>query len=146
MILIREIEYGDINKEFLKVLDNLVSAEIESDHAINILKEIKSNPLHKIFVALDDTNDKIVGTTTLLIEPKFINKGIRVGYIEDVSIKKGYERLGIGKQIIYHAVSYAKSVARCNKILLYCSENTKSYYEKFGFKLVDDTYVMKLEF
>jgi hypothetical protein len=44
-------------------------------------------------VAHDKLNNKIVGTTTLFIEPKFINKGMQVGYIEDVSVRKGYEGL-----------------------------------------------------
>lgn len=64
--------------------------EIDNENAKNILKKIKTNPLHKIFVAQSDINGKIVGTTTLLIEPKFINKGMQVGYIEDVSVRKGY--------------------------------------------------------
>ena len=96
MIAIREIEYDDIDKGFLEVLENLLSTDIDNKTAKNILKKIKSNPLHKVFVAQDNINGKIVGTTTLLIEPKFINKGMQVGYIEDVSVRKGYEGLGIG--------------------------------------------------
>ncbi|HET9806857.1 MAG TPA: hypothetical protein VFP49_08110 [Nitrososphaeraceae archaeon] len=91
MVTIREIEYDDIEKGFLEVLENLLSPEIDNKNANGILKKIKSNPLHKIFVAQNDINDKIVGITTLLVEPKFINKGMLVGYIEDVSVRKGYE-------------------------------------------------------
>lgn len=146
MILIREIEFDDINRGFLNVLENLISTDLDSNQAINILKEIKLNPLQKIFVALDDTNDAVVGTTTLLIEQKFINKGMKVGYIEDVSVKKGFERLGIGKQIVGYAIDYARSVPRCNKVFLYCSEKTMYFYKRMGFKLVADTNVMSLEF
>ncbi len=89
MVTIQEIEYDDIDKGFLEVLDNLLPPDIDNELAKEILKEIKLNPFHKIFVAKDDITDKIVGTTTLLIEPKFINKGMRVGYIEDVSVRKG---------------------------------------------------------
>jgi glucosamine-phosphate N-acetyltransferase len=111
-----------------------------------ILKNIKSNPLHKIFVAEDDVNGKIiVGTTTLLVEPKFINKGMRVGYIEDVSVKKGYEGLGIGSQLINYATTDAISVENCKKVLLYCSESTRAFYEKLGYKLMQDTFLMKFE-
>ncbi|HJU59285.1 MAG TPA: hypothetical protein VJ583_06015 [Nitrososphaeraceae archaeon] len=90
MVTIREIEYEDLDKGFLEVLENLVSSDIDNNkNAKDILKKIKSNPLHKIFVAQHNTDNKILGTTTLLIEPKFINKGMQVGYIEDVSVKKG---------------------------------------------------------
>ena len=90
-------------------------------------------------------NDKIAGTTTLLIEPKFIDKGMRVGYIEDVSVRKGYEGLGIGSKLVTHATNYAISIEGCKKILLYCSEKTRAFYEKLGYKLVNDVSVMRFE-
>src|SRR5215208_4122867 len=131
MITIREIEYDDIDKGFLEVLENLLSTDIDNKTAKNILKKIKSNPLHKVFVAQDNINGKIVGTTTLLIEPKFINKGMQVGYIEDVSVRKGYEGLGIGTKLVTYATSYAISIEGCRKVLLYCSEKTKPFYESW---------------
>jgi glucosamine-phosphate N-acetyltransferase len=145
MILIREIEYDDIDNGFLEVLENLISPDIDNENAKNILKKIKSNPLHKIFVAQYETNDTIVGTTTLIVEPKFINKGMQVGYIEDVSVKKGYEGLGIGFKLVNHATNYAISNLGCKKILLYCSEKNKRFYEKIGYQLANDTFVMKVE-
>src|SRR5215204_7277281 len=147
MITIREIEYDDIDKGFLEVLENLLSTDIANKTAKNILKKIKSNPFHKIFVAYidDDTNNKIVGTTTLLVEPKFINKGMQVGYIEDVSVRKGYEGLGIGFKLVTYATTYAISREGCRKVLLYCSEKTKPIYEKLGYRLANDTFIMKFE-
>ena len=161
MVIIRQIEFGDIeDRGFLEVLENLVPAGIDRIQAKQILQQIKSNPLHKIFVAqeeqqyqqdadLDEMKKrkkiKVVGTATLLVEPKFINKGMRVGYIEDVSVRKGYGGLGIGSQLITYATNDAISVEGCRKILLYCSKNTMPFYEKLGYKLVDDTFLMKFE-
>lgn len=142
MINIREIEYSDLEKGFLLVLNNLLPPNIDNKTAQNILEQIKSNPSHKIFVAEDIDSHTIVGTITLLIEPKFIDRGRIVGYIEDVSVKKGYEGIGIGKQLVQNAVDYAKNVRNCNKILLYCSKNNKPFYEKLGFKESADTVVM----
>ena len=161
MVIIRPIEFEDIeDRGFLEVLENLVPARIDRIQAKQILQQIKSNPLHKIFVAqeeqqyqqdadLDEMKKrkkiKVVGTTTLLVEPKFINKGMRVGYIEDVSVRKGYGGLGIGSQLITYATNDAISVEGCRKILLYCSKNTMPFYEKLGYKLVDDAFLMKFE-
>jgi glucosamine-phosphate N-acetyltransferase len=146
LVIIREIEYRDIDKGFLDVLNNLLPPDIENkEYAKNILQKIKSNPLHKIFVAEDDLNNKVVGTTTLLIEPKFINKGMQVGYIEDVSVRKGYEGLGIGSKLVSYATDYAISNEGCKKILLYCSEKTKPFYEKLGYSLANNAFVMKFE-
>ena len=145
MVIIREIEYEDIDKGFLEVLENLFSPYLDNTNAKNILRKIISNPLHKIFVAYDELNNKIVGTTTLFIEPKFINKGMQVGYIEDVSVRKGYEGLGIGSKLVTYATTYAISIEGCRKVLLYCSEKTKPFYEKLGYQLAKDTFVMKFE-
>jgi glucosamine-phosphate N-acetyltransferase len=161
LVIIRQIEFGDIeDRGFLEVLENLIPAGIDRIQAKQILQQIKSNPLHKIFVAqeeqqyqqdadLDEMKKrkkiKVVGTATLLVEPKFINKGMRVGYIEDVSVRKGYGGLGIGSQLVTYATNDAISVEGCRKILLYCSKNTMPFYEKLGYKLVDDTFLMKFE-
>jgi len=144
LIGIHELEYIDIDKGFLRVLDNLVPSDLDHPRAKEILEKIKSNPLHKIFVAEDTETHKIVGTATLLLEPKFINNGMIVGYIEDVAVRKGYERLGIGKQVIENVINYAKTIKHCTKILLYCSDKNRSFYEKLGFKLSEDTFVMKI--
>jgi len=111
LVSIHEIKYEDIDKGVLDVLENLVPADIDNnEYAKNILQKIKMNSLHKIFVAEDDSNGKVVGTITLLIEPKFINKGMQVGYIEDVSIRKEYEGLGIGSKLVTYATNYAISI------------------------------------
>jgi glucosamine-phosphate N-acetyltransferase len=169
LVIIRPIEFEDIEKRgFLEVLENLVPVGLDRIRAKQILQEIKSNPLHKIFVAQEEEGieqqrqeqqaqtqtqedidkkkkTKVVGTTTLLVEPKFIHKGMRVGYIEDVSVRKGYDGLGIGSQLITYATQDAISVEGCGKILLYCSKNTMPFYEKLGYKLVDDAFLMKFE-
>lgn len=146
MVTIREIEYVDLDKGFLDVLNNLVPTDIDDKEcAKHIIQKIKSNSLHKIFVAEDDTSGKIVGTTTLLVEPKFINKGMKVGYIEDVSVSKDYEGLGIGSKLVSYATNHAISNQSCKKILLYCSEETKPFYEKLGYKQAAGTVVMRIE-
>ena len=145
--IIREIEEGDIDRGFLDVLNDLVPPGIEDkEHAKSILQRIKSNSLHKIFVAQDyDISDKITGTTTLLVEPKFINKGMKVGYIEDVAVSKDYQGSGIGSKLVAYATNHAISVEGCKKVLLYCSKRTQPFYEKLGYRQAEDTIVMRFE-
>jgi glucosamine-phosphate N-acetyltransferase len=146
VIILREIEERDIDKGFLDVLNNLVPPDIEDkEYARSILQKIKSNSLHKIFVAEDDKNGKITGTTTLLVEPKFINKGMKVGYIEDVAVSKDYEGTGIGSKLVMHATTHAISLEGCKKVLLYCSKRTQPFYEKLGYRPAQDTTIMKFE-
>ena len=146
VVIIREIEEKDIDNGFFDVLTNLVPPDIEDkEYAKNILQEIKSNPLHKIFVAEDDVSGIIIGTTTLLVEPKFINKGMKVGYIEDVAVSKDYEGSGIGSKLVIYATNHAITIEGCKKVLLYSSKRTQSFYEKLGYQLAEDTVAMKYE-
>jgi glucosamine-phosphate N-acetyltransferase len=145
LVIIREIEDGDIDKGFLDVLNNLVPPDIDNKHAKEILRKTKSNSLHKIFVAEDDRSGKIAGTISLLVEPKFINKGMNVGYIEDVAVSKDYEGQGIGSKLVGYATNQAISIHNCKKVLLYCSLKTGPFYGKLGYKIAEDTVVMKFE-
>jgi len=153
-IIIRCINLDDIKRKgYLETLEGLVAPDIDKKKAKKILQEIMKNPLHKIFVAKmqkekeknKNKENMIVGTTTLLVEPKFISKGIRVGYIEDVSIKKGYEGLGIGSQLVNYVTKNAVSAQGCGKVLLYCSSKNTAFYEKLGYRSANDTFVMRFE-
>jgi glucosamine-phosphate N-acetyltransferase len=145
MIVIREINEYDIRNGFLEVLDNLVSPNITEDHAIKILKKIKFNKLHKIFVAINASNNQVIGCITLLIEFKFINKGMKVGYVEDVAVRRGYERKGIGRKLVNHVTNFGTSRAKCKKIILYCNKKNIAFYNKLGFKVDEGTLVMTFE-
>jgi glucosamine-phosphate N-acetyltransferase len=127
LVIIREIRDSDIEKGFLDALNNLLPPDInDKGYAKSILQEIKSNLLHKIYVAEDDSNGKIAGTTTLLIEPKFINKGMKVGYIEDVAVSKDFEGLGIGSKLVTYATNQAISIHNCKKgiVILFSKDQT----------------------
>ena len=146
MVIIREIKDSDIDRGFLDALSNLLPTDInDKEYAKSILQKIKSNLLHKIFVAEDETRGKIAGTITLLVEPKFINKGMKVGYIEDVAVTREYEALGIGSKLVAYATNQAISIHNCKKVLLYCSLKTRHFYENSGYKIAEDTVVMRFE-
>ena len=74
-----------------------------------------------------------MGSTTLLIEQKFIHKGGIVGHIEDVVVKEGFERRQIGKMIIESLLKTAENHG-CYKTILDCKDDVKEFYEKIGFK------------
>jgi len=131
-IIIREIEEDDLEKGFLETLDFLRNASgIDKNKAREILKNIKQNPNHIIYVAID--NKKIVGSTTLLIEQKFIHDGGLVGHIEDVVVRKDYEGKGIGIKLVTSLLERAKG-KNCYKTILDCKDDVKQFYERIGFK------------
>jgi len=131
-IKIREIVEEDIEKEFLKSLDSLRKAsDLDKEVAKDILKKIISNPDHIIHVAED--NGKIVGSTTLLIEQKFIHNGGCVGHIEDVVVSKEFEGRGIGIKLVTSLLEIANT-RNCYKTILDCKDELIPFYERIGFK------------
>ena len=131
-IEIREIEEGDLENGFLETLDFLRNASgLDKNVAKEILKKIKQNPNHIIHVAID--GKKIVGTTTLFIEQKFIHNGGFVGHIEDVVVRKDCEGKGIGIKLITSMLERAKE-KNCYKTILDCKDDVKQFYERIGFK------------
>ena len=131
-IIIREIEEDDLKNGFLETLDFLRNAsDLDKNKANEILKKIKQNSNHIIYVAID--NKKIVGSTTLLIEQKFIHDGGLVGHIEDVVVRKDYEGKGIGIKLVTSMLERAKE-KNCYKTILDCKDDVKQFYERIGFK------------
>ena len=131
-IIIREIEEDDLKNGFLETLDFLRNTgDLDKNKANEILKKIKQNPDHIIHVAID--NKKIVGSTTLLIEQKFIHDGGPVGHIEDVVVRKDCEEKGIGIKLVTSLLERAKE-KNCYKTILDCKDDVKQFYERIGFK------------
>jgi glucosamine-phosphate N-acetyltransferase len=131
-ITIRKIEESDLNNGFLESLDNLkMASNLSREKAKAILKKITANPNHVIFVAV--LNNRIIGSTTLFIEQKFIHDGGLVGHIEDVVVSKEHEGKGIGFRIIQTVLEYAKNQG-CYKTILDCDDKVKPFYERLGFK------------
>jgi len=131
-ITIRKLQKDDLWNGFLQTLDSLRQASnIDKKTAEKIFDKINSNPDHIVAVAVIE--GKIVGSTTLLIETKFIHNGGKVGHIEDVVVDKEHQRKGIGEKIVVYLLRYAKDQG-CYKTILDCVDDVKPFYEKLGFK------------
>ncbi len=141
---IREIKEEDIdNGGLLEVYrENFPLGDLRKAAAKAILKEIKTIPLHKVFVAVIQESTSphhglVIGTTTLLVEPKFIFGGGRVGHIEDVSVKVEYQRRGIGFRLGNHATNQA-AIMGCVKTVLDFSDENVPFYQKIGYSYQDN--------
>jgi len=131
-ITIRELEANDLFNGFLKSMDSLKqTSNLDKEKAEQIFKKIKSNPNHYVYVAILDSI--VVGSTTMIIEPKFIHDGGNVAHIEDVVVSKEHQGKGIGKMLMNSLLELAKN-KNCYKTILDCSDELTPFYEKIGFK------------
>jgi glucosamine-phosphate N-acetyltransferase len=123
--IIRELKKEDLWNGFLISLDSLKEAS-----------NIDKNKAEMIFIiAVAEIDGKIVGSTTLLIESKFIHNGGTVGHIEDVVVNKNYQGQKIGEKIMKFLIEISKKRG-CYKTILDCTDDVKPFYEKLGFKQV----------
>lgn len=133
MDTIEELNYDDDYYQYcslLKQLTNIDPDNISSEMFKNRLSMIKSNPYHKILVFKKD--NKIVGSITILVEPKFIHNCSYVAHIEDVVVDSEYRTHGIGRILMNKAISIAVDF-QCYKIILDCSEKASGFYKKLDF-------------
>ena len=131
-IKIRDIVESDIDIGFLESLDSLRNtSNLDNNTAKEILKKIIENSNHIIHVA--EVDGKIVGSTTLLIEQKFIHEGGKVGHIEDVVVSKEFEGRGIGLKLVTSLLEVANA-KNCYKTILDCKDELIPFYERIGFK------------
>jgi len=130
--IIRELRKEDLWNGFLTTLDSLrQTSDIDRNKAEEIFEKINSNPDH--IVAVAELDGKIVGSTTLLIEPKFIHKGGLVGHIEDVVVDKNFQGKKIGEKIMKYLLEFAKNRG-CYKTILDCTNDVMPFYEQLGFE------------
>lgn len=132
---IRKIQLRDLKRGFFDTLSNLApTGDIvnQDDRAEKIFFEINSYPFYAVFVAVKE-DCELIGSITILIEQKFIHNGGKVGHIEDVVTRKGYEGVGVGKALVLKALSFAKE-NKCYKVVLDCSKSNVGFYKKIGFR------------
>jgi glucosamine-phosphate N-acetyltransferase len=96
----------------------------------------KISKMGDIIVCIDDQtilgSNPIVGTGTIIYEPKILHGGKYVGHIEDIVVDEPHRGHEIASEIIKKLVESAKT-HNCYKVILNCSEFMEKYYERRGF-------------
>jgi len=115
-----------------KTLSNLSESPKISHNLEKEILENVNNQNSYIYVAVMEGEKKIIGTSTILIEQKFIGGGKKVGHIEDIAVQKKYEGKSVGKNLINMCSKRAKE-ENCYKIILNCNKNLINFYSKNNF-------------
>lgn len=129
-ITTRRAREDDLGSGLLESLDSLRPAShMGREAASRAMASISANPNHVMLVA--ERGGRVIGATTLLIEPKIIHDGGLVGHIEDVAVRDGERRAGAGSALVRAAIAEARR-AGCYKVVLECSEQLVPFYERLG--------------
>jgi len=103
------------------------------DTARAIWAKIKQYPDYTVYVAT--AGEDVVGTFTLLVMDNLAHMGARSGIIEDVVVKPGWRRRGVGSRMMRFALDVCKTKG-CYKAALSSNQQRESahtFYESLGF-------------
>lgn len=128
-ITIRLMFATDLQRGFLDALASLKPCDLTYEEAIAVFRKRMRQKI-QTYVALID--DRVVGTASLIIEPKFINHGGVVGHIEDVAVHRDFQHHGIGGKLVQHLLTVSRE-QQCYKVILDCADDVIPFYEKLGF-------------
>lgn len=127
---IRNLMIDDYTLGYLDLLSELTETpQLGFDEFKKQFELINNIPFINIYVISNGLN--IIGSMTLVVEPKFIHGASSVAHIEDVVISSNYRGSGLGKKLLLYGVEKAKEKG-CYKIVLDCNADNISFYEKCG--------------
>jgi len=125
----------EIIEQYIKLLSQLTEAPMLSkDEFMKNLLEIKNmGYIYLCYYTNTENKICIIGSGTIIFEPKIIRNGKYVGHIEDIVVDNNFRSMGISKKIIDQLIHLAKE-KNCYKIILDCKDNLCDFYEKNGFE------------
>jgi glucosamine-phosphate N-acetyltransferase len=85
-----------------------------------------------IIICYQEAPFSILGSGTVIYEPKLIHGGKSVGHIEDIVVHDRYRSHGIAKNILNKLTELAKE-HNCYKVILDCRDDLITFYEKNQF-------------
>ena len=135
---LRPLQQGDYRRGFLQLLGQLTTVgeicEEKWNQRFNQMK--RHSGIFHVMVLEDTLTKKVVGATTLVVEPKFIHECGQVGRVEDVVVCSEYRGRQLGKFLVAVSVLLAAKLD-CYKVTLNCKDNMIKFYNGMGFKCED---------
>ena len=128
---IRFLKEKDFSHGFIECLEMLGKTPVTMSNMMVVFQQRKKHGI-KTFVVEEKVTSKIIGSASLILEPKFRYLE-KCGHLEDVCVVGTHQNQGIGKKLVIHVLEYAK-VNKCYKVILNCTEENYTFYSKLGFK------------
>jgi glucosamine-phosphate N-acetyltransferase len=133
-VVVREGTAVDVDRGLVQTLSSLADVALSLDEAREVFRGRLRLGI-RTYVAVVD--EQVIGTTSLLVEQKFIHHGGKVGHIEDVAVHRDFQGRGVARGLIEHAVQEAWRLG-CYKVILNCRDELVPFYERFGFRRHDN--------
>ena len=130
--LLDTIDSHTIKGQYIQLLSYLTSTyDLTMEDFNNNIKEIFQMGLIIVCIIREKEGIILVGSGTIIIEPKIIHGGKSVGHIEDLVVHPQYRGKGVAQTILNMLVDYSKPT--CYKVILNCNPNMEQFYNRVGF-------------
>ncbi|MCE9643449.1 MAG: GNAT family N-acetyltransferase [Candidatus Andersenbacteria bacterium] len=135
---VRELRLGDLvpGSGFFETLTHLrKDPKIDYDRMIEIFQKRAE---HGVVTYVIVVNERIVSTTSIVFEYKFIHNGGLIAHVEDVATREGaeYEKHGYASMLLQKAIALAKERG-AYKLILDCSWTNVIFYVKQGLRPIE---------
>lgn len=119
-LCIRRLRYPDLQHSYYDVMSLLSEVDRSILRTREILDSLEND---YVYFVVEDINTKmIIGTGTIIIT-NTSTKLSKLGYIENIMIRKDYQNIGLGNMILQRLNSYCLDVRHCIKITVNCDSN-----------------------
>jgi ribosomal protein S18 acetylase RimI-like enzyme len=81
---------------------------------------------------------------SLIGSGRLVSDGIYYGSLWDIAVRQEYQNRGVGTLIVRELMRKAESL-ELYMVGLFTATKNKSFYEKFGFKFMDDVHAMTID-
>lgn len=130
-------------REISEVLNYLSTVNYDAIEQLESFFEKRDTAGVVTVVAVDTLKNMIVGTASVLYEPKLSHDGFCVGHIEDVVVDPDYRRKHIGGRMLSF-ITCASKRFNCYKLSLNCKLSNVGFYERLGFIVHEQQMICKL--
>lgn len=127
--MIRRLELADY-EQYIPLLNQFRETTISQEVFQIFLETLPSN----IEIWVYEENSQLIGTITMILEPKLIFNGCKFAHIEDVCVAESHRRHGIGTALLQHVTTRAELLG-CRKLTLVCGDPVIPFYERNGFEV-----------
>jgi glucosamine-phosphate N-acetyltransferase len=103
-VTVRDLAEADLANGFLDALTALSEVKLTKEQARTVYSQLAPN----LWTFVAAFQDRVVGTTRLLIERKFVGGGGLVGHVEDVAVAPPFQHRGVGTALVGHAIAAAQ--------------------------------------
>ena len=128
-----EDEQAIVKCQYIQLLSYLtITHDLTLEQFNKKIRDISKMGIIIVCILREPTGIKLLGSGTIIIEPKIIHGGKSVGHIEDLVVHPNYRNQGIAQTILDKLVDYSKK--DCYKVILNCNPNLESFYKMAGFE------------